>query len=157
MKEQFMKAPRDTKNYNKGQFIGTDSPKIRIRKNARIDSVKDAVNLVRKSIADQELEYMVVVSRMQDGLATNARIVSIGSRIGSEFSTGNIFKGAIIDGADAIIVVHNHPGGDLMPTKTDKKMLRHLIKAGKILDILILDSVIIHGKAWRSMMPDVVI
>jgi DNA repair protein RadC len=151
-----MKAPRDTKNLNKGQFIGTYGPKLRIRKNTKIDGTKDAIKLVR-AIADQEQEYMVVVSRRQDGTATNARIVSIGSRIGSEYSTSNVFKGAIIDGAGGIIVVHNHPGGDLMPTKADKKMLRNLIKAGKILDILILDSVIIHGKAWRSMLPDVVI
>jgi DNA repair protein RadC len=147
-----MKAPRDTKNFNKGQFIGdwNDHPKVRLPKNARVYYTKDAVKIAR-CIADKEQEHVMIISLNISLHVLNARVVCIGGRSTAVFCPASAFKGAILDGASEIIIVHNHPGGDLKPTKEDKKTFKRFIKAGKILDINVLDSVIIYGKRWRSM------
>ena len=57
-----------------------------------------------------------------------------------------IFKKAIINSAQSIITVHNHPSGQKEPSDNDKKTWRNLTKAGKILGIPVLDNMIITPK-----------
>lgn len=147
-----MIADKDTKNQNAGQFIGdwNDYPKIQIPKSAVIRHTRDAAKIA-KCIANKEQEYAMVLSLNLSLKVINARIVCIGSRNTATFCPASVFKGAILDGASEIIFIHNHPGGDLKPTKGDKKTFRKLLKGGKLLDINLIDSVIVHGRNYRSM------
>ena len=54
-----------------------------------------------------------------------------------------VFKKAILNGACAIITVHNHPGGTAEPSREDRSIWKSLDKAGKVLDIEVLDHMII--------------
>lgn len=54
-----------------------------------------------------------------------------------------VFKKAILNGATAIITVHNHPGGTAEPSKEDRSIWRSLDRAGKLLGIEVLDHMII--------------
>ncbi len=54
-----------------------------------------------------------------------------------------VFRPAILDGAAAMVVCHNHPSGESTPSGADLKITRQLIEAAKILDIEILDHVIV--------------
>lgn len=53
------------------------------------------------------------------------------------------FRAAILDSACALIIVHNHPGGDPMPSAEDVAITRRMIDAGKIVGITVLDHVVI--------------
>jgi DNA repair protein RadC len=119
----------------------------------KITSTKKAIGYI-KDIADLSVECLVVITLRQDLTVVNARIAAIGSRIGATFCPANIFRGALLDDASEIIIIHNHPSGLVEPSKADKKVLKKLIKAGRLLDIVIRDSVIVSrgGKRYRSMM-----
>lgn len=52
-------------------------------------------------------------------------------------------KAAILSGAAAIVVAHNHPSGDTSPSTADLRITRQLVDAGKLLDINLLDHIII--------------
>jgi hypothetical protein len=54
-----------------------------------------------------------------------------------------VFRGAIIAGAAAIVIMHNHPSGEPSPSEADIKITRDLIRAGQLLKIEVLDHVII--------------
>ncbi|MDH7502046.1 MAG: DNA repair protein RadC [Verrucomicrobiota bacterium] len=54
-----------------------------------------------------------------------------------------VFRAAIVAGASAIVVVHNHPSGDPTPSDQDIKVTRDLIRAGQLLKIDVLDHVIL--------------
>ena len=54
-----------------------------------------------------------------------------------------VFRGAIMKNACAIIVVHNHPSGDSAPSAEDVRITKQLIEAGKVVDIKVLDHVIL--------------
>ena len=57
-----------------------------------------------------------------------------------------IFKKAIINSAQSIITVHNHPSGNKEPSADDKNVWLNLTKAGEILSIPVLDNMIITPK-----------
>ncbi len=57
-----------------------------------------------------------------------------------------VFRAAIQDGASAIILVHNHPSGDPMPSAEDLRITRQMVEAGKVVGIAVIDHVIV-GRA----------
>lgn len=59
-----------------------------------------------------------------------------------------VFKGALLANAHALILAHNHPSGDVEPSNADKTVTETLVRAGKLLDVKILDHVII-GSSGR--------
>jgi DNA repair protein RadC len=61
-----------------------------------------------------------------------------------------IFKKALEIGATAIIMCHNHPSGNLKPSKSDIELTKRMVEAGKIMDIKILDHIIISNKDFFS-------
>ena len=55
-----------------------------------------------------------------------------------------IFRRALLDNAEAIIVAHNHPSGCLQPSDEDLQFAESLRKAGKLLSIDLLDSIVFN-------------
>lgn len=62
-----------------------------------------------------------------------------------------IFKQALLTKANAIIVAHNHPSGDLEPSSEDMEIYKQLKKCGEILQLKVLDSIIFNKKEFYSM------
>ena len=63
-----------------------------------------------------------------------------------------VFRGAVIGGASAIVLMHNHPSGDPTPSEADIKATRDMIRAGQLLKIEVLDHVIVgHGVTRHSL------
>ena len=52
--------------------------------------------------------------------------------------------------ATGVILVHNHPSGDPTPSFADTKMTEALNKAGKVLDIAVVDHVILADSCYYS-------
>jgi DNA repair protein RadC len=64
-----------------------------------------------------------------------------------------VFRGAIVSAAAAIVIMHNHPSGDPTPSEADIKVTRDLIRAGQLLKIEVLDHVIV-GNPNRSSLRE---
>lgn len=69
--------------------------------------------------------------------------IHAGTSKASPVSTKSVFTRAMLCNATSIIVAHNHPSGSIDPSKDDVDVTRTLQKAGKILDIRLLDHIII--------------
>jgi DNA repair protein RadC len=61
-----------------------------------------------------------------------------------------IFATALKVGAQAIILSHNHPGGQLKPSTQDLAMTKRIVEGGKILDINVLDHLIITDGGYLA-------
>jgi len=61
-----------------------------------------------------------------------------------------VFREAIAERAASIILVHNHPSGDPMPSPDDRKVTAQLVAAGRLLDIPVHDHVIIGRGRYAS-------
>lgn len=77
-------------------------------------------------------------------------LVSMGTVTGTIMHPRETFKKAIINGADSIIIVHNHPSGDTTPSEDDLLISRRLKEAGELLGIDMNDFIIIGGNGYMS-------
>lgn len=80
--------------------------------------------------------------------------VSSGSLTGSIVHPREVYKGAVLANAAALVFVHNHPSGDPTPSKEDLELTRRLRQAGEILGIRVLDHVIIGNGRYISFVDD---
>ena len=78
-------------------------------------------------------------------------IVSIGTLNSCIIHPREIFRTAITRNANSIIVAHNHPSGNLTPSKEDLDITKQLKNAGEILNILLLDHVIVSKQGYNSI------
>lgn len=75
-------------------------------------------------------------------------VISIGTLSCSLVHPREVFRPAIVAGAAAVILAHNHPSGDCTPSSEDRESTRRLVKAGELLGIPVLDHVIV-GEAYK--------
>jgi DNA repair protein RadC len=64
---------------------------------------------------------------------------------------GELFRDAIRQHAAAVIMVHNHPSGDLTPSPDDLHLTAEAVAAGRLLDVAVLDHLIIGHDAYVSL------
>ena len=62
-----------------------------------------------------------------------------------------IFRKALINNSNSIIIAHNHPSNDLRPSKEDINGYKELRKIGRILDLNVLDSIIFNKTEFYSL------
>ena len=63
-----------------------------------------------------------------------------------------VFRPVLLDNATAIVVAHNHPSGNLEPSREDKDITNRLKEAGDLLGIRVLDHLIFSSNGYRSML-----
>ena len=74
-------------------------------------------------------------------------LVSVGHEDGTaQIDAGAVFRDALKAGAEEVVVAHNHPSGDLTPSKADIAATKRLREAGELLSVPLLDHLIL-GKA----------
>ena len=61
-----------------------------------------------------------------------------------------IYKKALELGATGLVLAHNHPSGNLMPSSADKQLTQRFVESAKTLDIRVLDHLIISEKGYFS-------
>ncbi|MBQ7479341.1 MAG: DNA repair protein RadC [Selenomonadaceae bacterium] len=77
--------------------------------------------------------------------------VSVGSLSASIVHPREVFQTALRYAAAAMILVHNHPSGDPSPSREDINVTQRLVKAGKIMDIPVLDHIILGDNRFVSI------
>jgi len=115
----------------------------------KIANAKDVLPLVA-DIAGKKQEYFVCISLNGANEVIEKRIVTIGLVNSSQIHPREVFADVIADRAASVIFAHNHPSGELRPSKGDSKTHKQLIDAGKILGIRILDHIIVTRKGYFS-------
>jgi DNA repair protein RadC len=76
--------------------------------------------------------------------------VAVGTLDGSLVHPREVFKGALLSSAAAVLLLHNHPSGDPEPSAEDQEVTRKLVEAGKLLGVPVLDHVIIGDGSFYS-------
>ena len=109
------------------------------------DTPQNAVNVVRAFIPQgEEREHFVALYLDARSRVKGACVVSIGTLSASLVHPREVFRPAIVAGAAAVIVAHNHPSGDVTPSAEDKDATRRLVRAGELLGVPLLDHVIVN-------------
>lgn len=110
----------------------------------RLLSGPDAVaGLAQELIGDASQERFLVFHLDNKNRLISFQTIGIGSVNSCPISPTEIFKGALLANAAAIIACHNHPSGDCAPSKEDDALTVRLVKTGRLIEVPVLDHVVI--------------
>jgi len=118
-----------------------------------IKSPCDIVRLAREVLEMHEMaeENFVILCLNTKNKIAGVHTVSIGSLNASIVHPREVFKAALLNNANGIICLHNHPSGDPEPSRDDIEITHRLANAGNILGIKVLDHVIIGDDRYVSL------
>ncbi len=109
----------------------------------------DAYHAVRH-YADRRQERFICLSLNGAHEIIAARIVTMGLIDKTIVHPREVFSDPISDRASAVIVAHNHPSGQMIPSEEDDEITLRLQKAAKILGINFLDHLIFSEDSYIS-------
>jgi DNA repair protein RadC len=96
----------------------------------------------------KEFSYMILLNRSNRVLGVHK--LSEGGMCGTIVDLKIVFQVALLAGASAIILSHNHPSGNLSASEQDKILTKKITEAGKLLEILVLDHLILTSEGYYS-------
>ncbi|WP_454962410.1 JAB domain-containing protein [Eggerthia catenaformis] len=108
-----------------------------------VDSPEAAVRLISKLLKHYDRELLCIVNLRNDLRPINVNVVSVGTVNSSVAHPREIMKSAILSNASSVMLFHNHPSGNLTPSKEDIALTDRMLKAGEILGIPVIDHIII--------------
>lgn len=76
---------------------------------------------------------------------------SLGTRTQAPVDPAALFRRALGDGAAGVLLYHNHPSGQLEPSRDDLDLTRRLVRAGEVVGVAVWDHVIVGGGRWLSL------
>ena len=109
----------------------------------KLDNPKDAAELGKRFLGNMDRECLVVCAMDTKMKPTHIQIVGIGAMNYCPASIPEIFKAALLSNAANILLFHNHPSGDVTPSKEDVQLTRKVVEAGKLLGIPLQDHIIL--------------
>jgi DNA repair protein RadC len=105
---------------------------------------------IQSSLRDMSTEVFGVVFLNQANRVIHHEIISSGGITGTVADPRIIFKKALSEDAVALILFHNHPSGNLRPSRADEDLTNKMVQAAKLFDIRILDHLIVSVDGYFS-------
>lgn len=109
----------------------------------KISSSRELATIAREAIGDSDREIMIAYMLDSKNKIVGEHIVSIGSLNAAIVHPRETFKAAILCNAAALVVVHNHPSGNVDPSREDLELTSRLMDCAQLLGIRLLDSIIV--------------
>jgi len=127
----------------------TDEQKTQIINSEDVYAIMQKV-LLREDIIDQEKEHFWIIGLTTRNKILFVELVSLGSVNATTVEPMNVFRVAILKNAVQVILVHNHPSGDLTPSMADGDVTDRLIQVGRIINVQVIDHLIISPESYIS-------
>jgi DNA repair protein RadC len=123
----------------------------------RIGGSKDAYNIIKRYLVDLNHEEFWILLIGQNSRVLGKELISKGGLTTTIVDPKIIFSLALQYAAANIMLVHNHPSGNLKPSHQDIVLTKKVVAAGELLDIKVLDHLIIGDNSYYSMADEGVI
>ena len=118
----------------------------------RITCSEDVAKLLSVYLAGADREHFVTLLLDTKHKVIGLNTASVGILDASIVHPREVFKPAILAGAQAVIVGHNHPSGDPTPSTNDLQVTKRLVEAGKIIGIDVLDHIVVGHESYVSFL-----
>lgn len=116
----------------------------------KITSSRDIYELMKPELFDEVVEHFYLILLSRSNQVIKKQLISQGGTAGTVVDVKIVFKIALEHLAQSIILVHNHPSGNLTPSEQDKRLTERLVKTGRDLDLPVLDHVIFGDRGYFS-------
>lgn len=116
-----------------------------------ISNASDIANYYIEKLKDKKKEHFIAVFLDSKNKIIKDEVISIGTLNSSLVHPRGVFKEAIKNSANSIILVHNHPSGDCEASVNDLEITSKIRDAGCIMGVKLLDHIIIGGSKWKNI------
>lgn len=117
----------------------------------QIGSPADAAKLLLPGYGAKAVEHFGVVLLDTKHRVLRTTILSVGTLDASIVHPRDVYREAARGGAAAVVVFHNHPSGDPRPSPDDVALTKHLLMAGELLGITLVDHIILAENRFYSL------
>lgn len=115
----------------------------------KISSLEDVENLKHiKDLKDKVQEHFIVITLNNKNIINSIELVGIGSNTSVNINSADVLRCALLRSSNSIIVVHNHPSGDVEPSKHDLYLTRRLNSLASFHNIKLLDHIIVGDRIF---------
>lgn len=115
-----------------------------------VRSPRDVYHLMAPYAAREVGESFWILALDSQHRVTAPTVITRGILNASLVHPREVFQAAILAGAAAIVLCHNHPSGDPTPSQDDRAVTDQLVAAGRLLDIPVHDHVIVGSGRYTS-------
>lgn len=115
-----------------------------------IKKSKDIHNLLKSDFIGLDHEELIAVFLRKDNSVIDVKTVSVGGLDSTTMDNRIIIREALSRNATGLIVAHNHPSGNCLPSKSDIENTQNLSKALKIMGLSLIDHIILSKGSYYS-------
>lgn len=115
-----------------------------------IKSSRDLAQYLQASLKDYNYEVFAVVFLNRANKVNHFEIISKGGITGTVADPRIILKKALEEDATSIVLCHNHPSGNLQPSRTDEELTKKIKEAASYFDIKVIDHIIVSEDGFYS-------
>ncbi len=130
--------------------LGRRRQRFSKKEQPKITSSADVYKVMKPKLADLSHEEFHVIGLNRSNHILSIRQTSVGGTSGTIADGKLIFKHALNDKASALILVHNHPSGQVKPSQSDIALTEKLSRFGKYIDLPVLDHLIFCDNGYFS-------
>jgi len=116
-----------------------------------ITNPKDIFNIISPVLKGESQENFLVLCLNVRNKLNGYFLVSKGTVDETLVHPRDVFKSAIITNSSSVVLVHNHPGETLRPSREDVATTNRLIETGRIIGIPVLDHIIVNDENYLSL------
>lgn len=115
-----------------------------------ITGPSSAIRVLSDTLGRRDRECFAVLHLDARHRLISMEIVSVGTLTASLVHPREVFKGAFLQNAAAIICAHNHPSDDPTMSLEDLALYERLRRAGELLGVRVLDFLVVTASGFRS-------
>lgn len=125
-----------------------NSKEITIKMN--LNSTEKVHNAFKRYFQNLKQEKLMAIYLDTKKRLIQYKIIFVGTLDSAIVHPRDIFNEAIKASASSLIIIHNHPSGDIAPSKEDIETTKKIIESGNMLGIPLLDHIITNGEEYYS-------
>lgn len=116
----------------------------------QLASPREAAAFLMPAFSARRVEQVGVVLLDARLRLIRVAVVSVGTLDRSVFHPRDVFREAVVGGASAVLVFHNHPSGDPQPSRDDEVLTWRLVELGDLMGIEVMDHLVLADARYFS-------
>lgn len=120
----------------------------------KIFSAVNAYRTFSNYIRDEKQESLLAIYLDVKNRYITHKIVFKGTLDRSQIYPRDVFKAALLENASGIIIMHNHPSGEVIPSKSDDEATCDMAEAGELIGVKLLDHIIVGRDEFYSYLEE---
>lgn len=120
------------------------------KENVKLNNSEKIYNYFKEIFLEEKQEHFYAIYLDSKSKLISYKLLFKGTLNSSCVHPREVFKYACLESAYSIIVIHNHPSGDVTPSNEDEETTYKLMNIGKIIGIPVIDHIIIGKEKYFS-------